>query len=168
MKPRILVVDDSPEIRRILSETLTRQGWDVETCQDGADAYSVFMSNKFEVVLTDFEMPNLDGLRLTKKILEKRATQQIYMLSGTPTAAELFIELGGKKFFDKSDPASAYTKFLDKVRQEIEADMCGCDDCEEEDCFRDCDYEEPCQGCREAREEEKDREFEFAKAQGRI
>lgn len=166
MKPRILVVEDNDGIREMLGDRLTEQGWDVTLAADGEEGLALATQNKFEVISTDFEMPKLDGVRFTLKTLAAKPHATIYMFSGSPQAEQLLVSAGGKKFFDKTDP-SAYVKFLKAELAEIEDSMCGCDGCEEEDCFKDCDSSEQCMGCFYAEEDRKDQEFEFAKAQGR-
>jgi two-component system, chemotaxis family, chemotaxis protein CheY len=60
---RILIVDDSPTIRRIVASTLTRAGFNnhTEAC-DGKDALEKMQIEKFDLVITDWNMPEMDGL----------------------------------------------------------------------------------------------------------
>ncbi len=63
----ILAVDDSPSMRKMVSFTLTGAGYQVVEAVDGQDAYEKAMSQSFDLVLTDQNMPRLDGLGLTNK-----------------------------------------------------------------------------------------------------
>lgn len=166
MKPRILVAEDNEQIRDILVDQLTAQGWDVESAPDGQEAIDKLLQWDFDAVSTDFEMPRAHGLKVTQAALITKSKPEVFMFSGTDSAAPLFLDLGGKQFFDKTK-IPEYLNFLKAKLAEIEATMCGCSDCEEEDCFCNCS-DEPCRGCRDSAADEKDREFEFAKAQGRI
>ncbi|MFM1346629.1 two-component system sensor histidine kinase RcsC [Yersinia proxima] len=66
----ILVVDDHPINRRLLADQLTTLGYRVITANDGLDALAVLNSNSIDIVLTDVNMPNMDGYRLTHRLRE--------------------------------------------------------------------------------------------------
>lgn len=69
---RILVVDDSSTMRRILKSTLNRLGYmDVSEAGNGVEALALASAQKFDCVLTDWNMPEMDGLDLTVKLREK-------------------------------------------------------------------------------------------------
>lgn len=62
---KVLVVDDSSTMRRILRMSLGRCGYtDVEEAGDGKDALALCKTKQFHCVLTDWNMPNMDGLQL--------------------------------------------------------------------------------------------------------
>src|SRR5829696_218806 len=65
---RILVADDDPLTRRVLSVVLTRLGHDVVVAQDGEEAWAAFEARPPEVVITDWMMPGLDGPVLVRRI----------------------------------------------------------------------------------------------------
>lgn len=66
----ILVVDDHPINRRLLADQLTTLGYRVITANDGLDALAVLNANSIDIVLTDVNMPNMDGYRLTHRLRE--------------------------------------------------------------------------------------------------
>lgn len=66
--PTILAVDDSPSMRKMVSFTLTGAGYQVVEAVDGQDAYEKAQAQFFDLVLTDQNMPRLDGLGLTRKL----------------------------------------------------------------------------------------------------
>ena len=68
--PLILAVDDSPSMRKMVAFTLTGAGYQVVEAVDGQDAYEKAQSQNFDLVLTDQNMPRLDGLGLTRKLRE--------------------------------------------------------------------------------------------------
>lgn len=60
---KILAVDDSPTMRRIIVNTLKRAGYeDVDEASDGKDALAKLQVDKFDFVITDWNMPEMDGL----------------------------------------------------------------------------------------------------------
>ncbi|SHM73312.1 response regulator [Rhizobacter sp. OV335] len=66
--PTILIVDDSASMRQMVSFTLKSAGYTVVDAVDGQDAYEKTSSNDFDLVLTDQNMPRLDGIGLTRKL----------------------------------------------------------------------------------------------------
>ena len=68
--PLILAVDDSPSMRKMVSFTLAGAGYQVVEAVDGQDAYEKAQAQTFDLVLTDQNMPRLDGLGLTRKLRE--------------------------------------------------------------------------------------------------
>ncbi len=64
----ILAVDDSASMRQMVSFTLKSAGYNVVEAVDGVDAYEKAQSRDFSLVLTDQNMPRLDGIGLTKKL----------------------------------------------------------------------------------------------------
>ena len=84
MKPkkRILVVDDDYGIRNILSRFLLIQGFEVETADNGLEALEIFTENHFDAVLTDFQMPGMDGIKLAHQIRKNDPKKLIIMMTG--------------------------------------------------------------------------------------
>ena len=71
MGKTILHADDSPSVRRWVAEQLNEiEGVKVVSVADGDDALQVLMETPFDLLLTDLEMPRLDGLALTSAVRE--------------------------------------------------------------------------------------------------
>ena len=64
----VLAVDDSASMRQMVSFTLKGAGYDVTEAVDGQDALSKARSGKVDVVLTDVNMPNMDGIELIRQL----------------------------------------------------------------------------------------------------
>lgn len=69
-RPRVLVVDDAWSVRRSMQQLLEDAGYDVATAADGFEALERLRAKIPDVVLTDLEMPNLNGLELTRRMQE--------------------------------------------------------------------------------------------------
>jgi two-component system, OmpR family, KDP operon response regulator KdpE len=67
-KPRILVVDDEPQLTRVLRTGLKSHGYDVRVAADGLTALETFGDWHPELVITDLAMPNMDGLELCRRL----------------------------------------------------------------------------------------------------
>lgn len=65
---KILAVDDSISIRQMVSHTLKDAGFEVETANDGQDALTKAKRTKFDVIISDVNMPNMGGFELVKAI----------------------------------------------------------------------------------------------------
>jgi len=81
---RVMIVDDSLTIRKLVGLTLERKGYDVITAVDGIDALAKLSDNVPDLILLDITMPRMDGYQLCKVIKSNDATQNIpvIMLSG--------------------------------------------------------------------------------------
>jgi len=65
---RILIVDDEPQITRVLRAALQSNGHEVTAAQNGMDALAQFLKAQPELVITDLAMPGMDGIELTREI----------------------------------------------------------------------------------------------------
>jgi twitching motility two-component system response regulator PilG len=83
-RPTILAVDDSPTVRKLIAITLEKHGYQVITAEDGMAALNYLTTNPPHLVLTDINMPRLDGYQLCKLIKKHDKTKHIpvIMLSG--------------------------------------------------------------------------------------
>ena len=65
---RVLVVDDDENFGQIIAETLMAAGYEVQTADDGVRGYLRYLDQQPEIVLTDIQMPELDGLEMIRCI----------------------------------------------------------------------------------------------------
>ena len=77
---RILVVDDDPQIRRVMRVTLTGQGYEVDDAKNGEEALGKVREQRFDLVLLDMNMPALGGLE-TCRLLREHSEIAIIMLT---------------------------------------------------------------------------------------
>jgi two-component system, OmpR family, KDP operon response regulator KdpE len=76
---RILVVDDEPQITRVLRASLVSSGYDVSLARDGIEAFDAFRESVPDLVITDLSMPNMDGIELTRAIRQMGDTPIIVL-----------------------------------------------------------------------------------------
>ena len=84
----ILVVDDHPINRRLLADQLGSLGYQCKTAQDGVDALNVLSKNHIDIVLSDVNMPNMDGYRLTQRIRQLGLTLPVIGVTANALAEE--------------------------------------------------------------------------------
>jgi two-component system KDP operon response regulator KdpE len=79
MKPRILIVDDEPELRRALSRSLEGYDYAVREAEDGTSALSAFEAFKPDVVLLDLMLPDMSGVDVCGELRRKHRTPIIIL-----------------------------------------------------------------------------------------
>ncbi len=84
----ILAVDDSISMRQMLNITLAGDGHDVVTAEDGPTALKVTREQSFDLVITDFQMPNMDGISLIRELRRLPAFRNTPLLMLTTECAE--------------------------------------------------------------------------------
>ncbi len=89
---KILVVDDNQDLAFFLKWMLEDEGYEVQSAKDGRDGYSTYLLFSPDLVLTDIQMPEKNGLELIKEIrFHNPAVRAIYM-SGDLSQYWLFLE----------------------------------------------------------------------------
>jgi two-component system KDP operon response regulator KdpE len=101
-KPRILVVDDEPQLTRVLRTGLSSRGFEVRTAADGLSALETFGDWGPDLVITDLAMPNMDGLDLCSRLREI-STVPIIVLSakGEEKTKVEALDMGADDFVTK-------------------------------------------------------------------
>jgi two-component system, NtrC family, response regulator HydG len=79
---RILVVDDSPDTLEVLGRTLSGQGYDIISAANAAEAIAILEENPVDLVVTDFRMPGIDGMELTRHVRENHRDTEVVMITG--------------------------------------------------------------------------------------
>jgi two-component system chemotaxis sensor kinase CheA len=103
---RVLVVDDSITTRTLEKNILETAGFDVSVAMDGAEAWSMLPQNDFDVIISDVEMPKMDGLELCSKIKTNAKFQHLPVILLTslakPEQREAGLRAGADAYLIKS------------------------------------------------------------------
>ena len=101
--PRILLVDDEELNREYMAELLLERGYRVETAVDGLDALARLKAEPFDLLVTDLNMPRLDGLGLLRKLGEEGLEVSALLITafGSVEAAVEALKLGALDFLEK-------------------------------------------------------------------
>jgi len=117
---RVLVVDDDHVTRQCLSALLIRERFDVELAADGAEALRVMGTTHCDIVLTDWQMPDMDGLTLCRNVRREYQEGDIYVLLFTVRNTEedrlIGIAAGADDYVIKGGPISAMLQRLKEAR----------------------------------------------------
>lgn len=72
LKPKVLIVDDDRDLLFLLKRTLTERGYHVDTAADGNAGWNAFTARRYDLLITDHNMPGLTGLSLIRKVRDDR------------------------------------------------------------------------------------------------
>ncbi len=81
-RERILVVEDNKNVQNVLSRILSSMGFEVALADNGLEALAAFIDGSFDLVLTDLQMPMMDGSSLARFIKERSPNTPIILLTG--------------------------------------------------------------------------------------
>ena len=81
--PRILVVDDEKVVREITQAFLTLNGYDVNTAENGKEAFEKLLNSHYDVVITDMQMPLMGGIELLERIAQIKSDTVTILLTGS-------------------------------------------------------------------------------------
>ena len=84
-KPRLLVIDDDPLMRKLLTRVLGVKGYETAVAQDGAQARELFANQRFDLVLTDLHMPRIDGIAVLRHIREQDPDLPVILFTASPS-----------------------------------------------------------------------------------
>lgn len=80
--PKVLVVDNDAEYCRLLCSLLRLEGFDAVSAESGSKALELINNQNFALLITDFNMPEMDGLMLAATVNEYRPTITIFIMTG--------------------------------------------------------------------------------------
>ena len=86
-RPYVLVVDDSPSVRRVVSNMLKANGWEVQSARDGVEALDMIARQVPSAVLLDIEMPRMDGYELMATVRSQEQYRRLPLIVLTSRAA---------------------------------------------------------------------------------
>ena len=89
----VLIIDDDPDATTVFSLGLQDEGFDVYTYNDPLEALSQFIPNFYDLLLIDINMPKMDGIKLSRQILELDANVKICFITAGEANIEVLREL---------------------------------------------------------------------------
>jgi len=116
-KGRILVVDDEDIVRTSCSRTLSPEGYEVRLAKNGVEGLKMASEEKFDLVLTDLKMPDMDGIEVLRIIKEKWPETAVIIVTGYQTVdtAVKAIKLGAYDYIEKPFTPDALISAVDEA-----------------------------------------------------
>jgi len=121
--PRLLIVDDEPDIRISLKERLEFNNFEIVTASDGLEALALARSRKPDLIVTDIRMPIMDGLEMIKTLRQDDDAKHIPVIVMTAYSLEQLAKLNTVDFdeyvrkpFEMADLIGIIEKTLDSSR----------------------------------------------------
>ena len=120
--PLVLVVDDSITVRRVTQRLLKREGYRVELAADGLQAITLLEQERPAVVLSDIEMPQMDGFELLRHIREQESLAGLPVIMITSRTAqkhkEHALEMGANNYLGKPYTENELLRLVQKYAEE--------------------------------------------------
>jgi len=90
-QPHLLVVDDEPLVTQLIVDTLTREGYRVDSAPNGVAALEKIQHQRYDLILSDLHMPQLNGVGLYLALTQQldRLSERIIFLTGSVGSSEL-------------------------------------------------------------------------------
>jgi len=113
---RILIADDEPNLRRVLSAILQRDGYDVLVAEDGDQALSLVEST-IDVIITDLKMPGTDGMRVLEEVTRREPGIPVIMITafGSVDNAVTAVKSGAFDYIEKPFEQEQIRQIVDKA-----------------------------------------------------
>jgi len=116
---RILVVDDSAVVRSVLSKELLRSGIEVTQAENGQQAFDIALCKEFDLIITDVEMPVMDGIALCRKLKSNPGTKQtpIVILSSLDREEDIKkgYKAGASTYISKAQAKESLIETIEKT-----------------------------------------------------
>ena len=124
---RILLVEDERVVREALRQLFTQDSHIVIEANNGAEAFSLFHRQKFDLVVTDFEMPFVRGDELAARIRQVAPNQPILMITGFSHRPSIDnpVDAVVKKPFDSARLRAIMSKLLSQPGENTDAELVG-------------------------------------------
>jgi two-component system, OmpR family, alkaline phosphatase synthesis response regulator PhoP len=100
MNQKILAVDDEESITRIIQVNLEREGYTVETAPSGGDALKLLLQNRYDLLISDIMMPEMDGLELLEHVRQSPELARLPVILLTAQSSDRDITRGYAKGTD--------------------------------------------------------------------
>ncbi len=114
---KILCVDDDPNILELYADELSEEGYHVILARNGKEALREFESEKFDVVVMDIRMPQMDGIETLTAMLGKDRQVRVILNTGYTQYRENFMTWGAEAYVVKS---SDFTELKTKIREALD------------------------------------------------
>lgn len=122
---RVLIVDDTKNIRLLLTKCLELEGYNVLTAADGQEALELFRREKFDLAFLDIKMPQLSGTEVLKKIREQGITTPVIIITAYATIKNAVecTQMGAVAYLQKPFTSDKVRSVLNELSN-MKCDVC--------------------------------------------
>jgi DNA-binding NtrC family response regulator len=113
----ILAVDDEIEMRRALKSLMEREGFSISSASNGREALKKYEEHRFDLIISDIMMPEMDGIELLKKLRKVNEEVLVILITGYATieSAVQAIKIGAEDYFTKPFKNEEIIKVVDRL-----------------------------------------------------
>ena len=79
---KILIIDDNNDLRMVVTKMLSRLGYEVSSADSGENGLGLFFKDKFDIVLSDYEMPGMDGVAFACSVKKSSPSTPVVIMTG--------------------------------------------------------------------------------------
>ncbi len=119
---KLLLIDDEPDILRVLSMSLKADGYQVVSAPNGAEGIAIFEKEKPDIVITDIKMPGMDGIEVLKRVKALNADTEVIIITGHGDIENAIEALkhGASDFINKPVRDEALAIALGRAREKFD------------------------------------------------
>jgi two-component system NtrC family sensor kinase len=119
---KLLLIDDEPDILRVLSRSLRADGYEVLSAQNGTEGIAVFEKEKPDIVITDIKMHGMDGIEVLKTVKDLNVDTEVIIITGHGDIENAIEALknGASDFINKPVRDEALAIALNRAREKFE------------------------------------------------
>ena len=120
MEAKVLLVDDEKDFLESMSERMRLRGMDVTMASSAKEALALIEIDVFDAVILDFQLPEMDGMAVLKKIKARHPEAQIILLTGHASLERGVeaIKIGASDFLEKPADIEALSKKIKEAKAE--------------------------------------------------
>ena len=134
-RPRVMLVDDSVSIRKFVGQMLEKAGFQVVTAVDGQDALELLLDRSVDVIITDLEMPRVNGYALIQDLRRRSATREVPVIVLTSRAGDKHVQLaqrlGVRHYVAKPVDEQTFVQLVGSVLTTAEPALVGAHEAQE-------------------------------------
>jgi DNA-binding NtrC family response regulator len=111
----ILCIDDDPKILQCHKAVLGNRGYTVVTAPDGLTGIAITRTHSIDIVITDFQMPDMDGGQVAELLLKEKPKLPVLICSGCPDKIPARVKHGAYNFLCKGDGPARLLAMVEKL-----------------------------------------------------
>lgn len=119
-QPHILLLEDEPNVAKGLKMAMDEQGYDVDWAETGQAALNAFWAGRFDLLIADLRLPDIDGMEVIERVKEKRPDTPVVIITGYPSVSSVIkaLRAGVKDYLPKPFTEEEFMTAVDGALKE--------------------------------------------------